>query len=61
MQIGIAFQCMIVLGKKAVFVVVYRGGGSAYGRGWMDLDSLWPGVPCARFLAYLQTDNYHMT
>ena len=45
MQIGRAFQCMIVLGKTAVFVVVYRGRrGSAYSRGWMDLDSLWSGI-----------------
>ena len=26
MQVGRAFQCMIVLGKKAVFLVVCRGG-----------------------------------
>ena len=25
-QIGMAFQCMVILGKQAVFIVVYRRG-----------------------------------
>ena len=30
--------------QKAVFIVVYRGGGSAYVMGWMNLDSLRLGI-----------------
>ena len=30
--------------QKAAFIEVYRGGGSAYVIGWMDLDSLWLGI-----------------
>ena len=39
MPIGMTFQCMVVLGKQAVFIVVYRRG-SDYVKWWMDLDFL---------------------